>query len=385
MSLRPTDADLDAADRRGDPPADAVAGAAAADPAVWADLTRALRHGSTHAQTPAVRDFTRGLEALTAAADPARLAEGELVSHTSSQAVHVLDVGAGALISSYRAPRTSHILMGTGRLTRDATHRLTDTARWMAAASVPGGLERGAEGYVLTGHVRVGHAAARLAVQRQVAQGHPVPDLPDGAVPISQVDSLRTWLDFTLVAPRSAEALGHGVTAAEYRRFLEHWRYLGALLGVEPGLLAHVVDRASAEDLHDRIDARTAPPTQDCRDLTAAGLGALAGELAKLGPIPLWYTTFIMSLSSRAMLGDDLADALGVRRYGPATAALRPLAFANRTWRSLLRRSPALWRAGVERNVRATLVFLAQARETAAGQAPAASAGTRRPAVSTAT
>lgn len=354
------DAALEAADRRGDPLADAVARAAADDPAVWADLGRGLQRGHHQARTPSVRALLREVEDLTAAAAPEMLVEGELVSHTSPQAVHVLDVGAGALISTYRAPRTSHVLVGTGRLTGDAPRRLTDTARWLSAASLPGGLLVGALGYVLTGQVRVGHAAARLTTVRRLEAGDPVPDLPEGSVPISQLDMARTWLDFTYVAPRAAHALGFTVTDAEYARFLTYWRHLGELLGVERWMTDPVVDRHSAGHLHALIDARTAAPTPACRDLTTAGLDVLAAELSRLTPVPIRVARPLVTLASRTMLGDDLADALGIGTSAALTSLPRPLAWVARTHREVRRRDPQQWRAAVERNVQASREFLVQ-------------------------
>lgn len=351
---------LEAADRRADPLADAVARSAADDPAVWADLRRGLQQGQHQTRTPSVRALLQEMEDLTAAADPEVLAEGELVSHTSPQAVHVLDVGAGALISTYRAPRTAHILVGTGRLTADAPQRLTDTARWLSAASLPGGLLVGALGYVLTGQVRVGHAAARLRAVRRLEAGNPIPDLPAGAVPISQLDMARTWLDFTYVAPRAAHALGFSVTDAEYVGFLTYWRHLGELLGVERSLTDPVVDRHSAGHLHALIDARTAAPTRDCCTLTSAGLDVLTVELSRLTPVPARIARPLVTLASRTMLGDDLADALGIGASGPLTALLKPVAWVASTHREVRRRHPQQWRAAIGRNVRASREFLAQ-------------------------
>ncbi|PRY10080.1 oxygenase MpaB family protein [Kineococcus rhizosphaerae] len=326
----------------GDPLADALADAVHADPGVRRELSRALREGSQTASGP-VHAFVEHLERVSADADPDLLRAGARATFTTPQAVHVFDVGAGALISSYRPPRSATILTGTGRLVDDTHHRLTETARWLTAASLPGGLERGAEGWRATAHVRLGHALVRRSVP--------------GGTGINQFDEVRTWLDFTVVAPRSAHRLGFGLTDAEYAQFLAHWRVLGELLGISPGFIAHVVDRPSALALLQRIDALTGPPNADSRALTAAGLDALANGLTDLTRIPHRVGLTLARVVARRLQG-DLADALGVPPAGGWEHVVPVVAAVNRTRRELLRRSPSRWEAMVERNIAANRAFL---------------------------
>ncbi|WP_432544643.1 oxygenase MpaB family protein [Kineococcus sp. SYSU DK002] len=338
---------LDEAPFHGDPLADALAEAVHADPALRAGLSTALRDGSRTAPSP-VREFVADLERVADAADPDLLRAGARATFTTPQAVHVFDVGAGALISSYRPPQTATILVGTGRLVGSAHLRLTDTARWLTAASLPGGLVRGAPGWRVTAHVRLGHALVRRAVRQ--AGPH---------TPISQFDSLRTWLDFTVVAPRSAHRLGFGVTDAEYAQFLDHWRVLGELLGVHPDLLAPAVDRPSAVALLAEVDARTGPPNEDSRTLTAAGLDALATGLADLTPVPHRVGLVAARAVARRLQGEQ-ADALGVPPVGGWERLVPVVASVAGAYRALLRRRPAAWERMVERNVAANREFLAQ-------------------------
>ncbi|WP_432562565.1 oxygenase MpaB family protein [Kineococcus sp. SYSU DK003] len=343
----PDDSTLRAAQHRGDPPADAVAEALAADPGVREQLEDALRNGSAVAGHPAVAAFVAELEELADAADEELLRTGARATFTTPLAVHVFDVGAGALLSSYRPPGPAAVLTGTGRLVHGAHVRLDSTARWLSAASLPGGLRRGAQGWRSTAWVRVGHAVVRRVAARPA----------DGTLPISQFDSVRTWLDFTFVAPRSAHRLGHEVTDAEYAQFLEHWRLLGALLGVEPELIAGVVDRSGAAELHRRIDALTGPPSEDSRDLTRAGLQALAGGLADLTGIPHGVGLQLARAVGRRMQGPELADALGIAPT-PLEHAVPVVAAVARGARAVLRRSPAAWEAMVRRNITANEEFL---------------------------
>lgn len=349
----PSEADLLAAARRSDPLADALADLVLADPGAWRRLDDALHRGADHAVDEAVHDLVADLERACAAAEDEVLDEAAEPTFTVSMGVHVFDVGAGALISSYRPPTTSSILVGTGRLLgNDAHGRLLETARWLTAASLPGGTRPGHQGFVSTAHVRLGHAVVRRRVQRQ--------DPPaDGTVPLSQLDQLRTWLDFTYVAPQSAAVLGSDLTAGEYARFLRFWRHLGTLLGVEPGLTAGVVDLAGARAVHDRIDALTPPPDEAARTLTTRGLEVLATTLAELTPIPAALAVPLVEVISRAMQGDPLADALGIPRHPLLVRAVPVVAAVRRVRRERLRRTPSAWAAEIAKNTRANREFLA--------------------------
>ena len=347
----PTTAGLAAAAHRGDPLADAVADLLAADPTGWGRLDAALRHGSGTAADPAVRDLVADLERVCAAADEDVLERDAEPTFTVPMAVHVFDVGAGALISSYRPPAPATVLVGTGRLVGDAHGRLQDTAQWLTAVSLPGGTRPGARGFVTTGHVRVGHAAVRRSVARQAPPA-------DGTTPLSQFDQLRTWLDFTYVAPRCAAVLGSGLSAGEHVRFLRFWRHVGALLGVEPGLLAGIVDVAAARAVHERVDALTPPPNEDSRTLTATGLRVLAQGLTDLSPVPRALAVPLVEVVSRAMQGEELADALGIPRHPLLQRALPVVAAARAARRRRLRRDPRAWRAAIARNTAANRDFL---------------------------
>ena len=346
----PAAGDLAAAAHRGDPLADAVADVLRVDPSGWQRVDEGLRTGA--APDPAVQALLDDLEATSAAAGDHVLDRAARPTFTASSGVHVFDVGAGALISSYRAPATSTILVGTGQLVGNAHARLLDTARWLTAASLPGGTRPGRAGFVSTAHVRVRHAVVRRAVQRSSPPA-------DGTTPVSQLDQLRTWLDFTYVAPRAAALLGSGLTATEYSQFLSFWRYLGTLLGVEPHLTAGVVDRATAATLHRRIDELTPPPNEDSRTLTRHAMTALAGGLSDVTPLPGFLARPLVEVVSRTMQGAVLADALAIPRHPVLCRAVPVVAAVRRARRERLRRDPDRWAAAIARNTAANREFLA--------------------------
>ncbi|WP_345712214.1 oxygenase MpaB family protein, partial [Kineococcus glutinatus] len=304
----PSDALLRRAAGTGEPLADAVAAELDADRAVRRQHERALTAGADApaVTSPAVRALARHLEGVARAAPDAVLLEDARANFTVPFAVHAFDVGAGALVSSYRPPGAAAVLVGTGSLVGNAARRLQDTARWLNAAAVPGWLRPGEPGYVETGRVRLVHALVRRSAS--------VP----GRVEVSQLDTARTWLDFTLVAPRCAAVLGFPITEDEHRRLLRYWRVLGELLGLDPALVAGVLERRDAEDLQARIAALTPPPSADSRRLTAAGLAAIAQGLADVTGVPVPLARPAVRVVARALHGRRVSRQLGIGRTGGA-------------------------------------------------------------------
>ena len=352
--MPPSDPVLRDAATRGDPLADAVAAevearaGAGADRTVRRQFTVALAEGADApaVTSSAVRALVRQMEDAAHAAPDGVVVEDARVAHTVPLAAHAFDVGAGALVNSYRPPGPAAVLVGTGELVDDTSRRLLDTARWLTTASVPGWLRPGRPGFVATGHVRLAHALVR--------RRFPVP----GGTAVSQLDQVRTWLDFALVAPRCAGRLGLALTEEEHRALLRYWHLVGELLGVEPALVAPAVDRRSAEDLEARVVALTPPPSEDSRRLTRAGLTAIAAGLHDLTGLPAGVGLLAVQVVARAMHGPEVSDALGIPRLGGAHRLVPPVAVLLRHHRERLRRDPVAWRAAVDANIAASREFV---------------------------
>lgn len=361
---RAPDPEVDAALRVGDPLGEAVAAALAADPSLRAQVDLGLRAGLSAVEDPdpAVAALLRELEAACAAVGEDLLERGSRPYFTIPFPAHIYDLGAGALIRSYAPPEPAAVLMGTGELVERTYQRLLDTAHWINLCMLPGGLRRGAPGYIATAEVRLLHARIRNGLARA---------RPDADVlPLHQVDLARTWLDFTLVTIEAAATIGMDLTEEEQHTLYRFWRHLGRLLGIgdgaDPGLLRGVVDGASAARLERRVAAVTGPPSEDSRTLTAVGLRAIAQALHDLGRLPLWAADQLVHTVSRRMQGDELADDLGVRRHG-AALAVAPVAVAvMRAHRRALRSLPPLWSAVVGVNV-AVARWHARRRQGATG------------------
>ena len=343
------DPEVAAALRVGDPLAEAAAAALTDDPSLRAQVDLGLRAGlhALHDPHPAIAALLGELEAACAAVDDDLLERGSRPYFTIPFPAHIYDLGAGALIRSYAPPEPAALLVSTGELVERTYRRMLDTAHWINLCMLPGGLRRGAPGYVATAEVRLLHARIRNGL----ARARPGVDV----LPLHQVDLARTWLDFTLVTVEAAATIGMDLTDEEQRTLYRFWRHLGRLLGVgdgaDPGLLRGVSDGVGAARLERRLAAVTGAPSEDSRRLTEVGLGAIAQALHDLGAVPLWAAGQLVHTVSRRMQGEELADALGVRRH-PAALAVAPVAVAvMRAHRRALRRVPPLWSVVVGVNV----------------------------------
>lgn len=300
------------ATRRGDPLADAFV----ADLATLGHgrgmrmLRRACREG-----IDAVPDAPASLRALFAELDVdppwldrARIAhDSRYVGRYTRQAGIVL--GAASLVSGYANAAASRPLDMTGRYVDDAGARTVEVASWLQAVSEPDGLDRHSRGFELTVRVRVIHALVRADLARR-------PEWDDAAwgVPISQAYLAYTLVEFALIPMRAMRRIGAPYQPHEEAASYARWRYLGHLLGIEPGLLP--ADAAAQQRLEE-IYLLTRPPVDDfCRALVA-GINAdfLVPELEQVLPRRLHrHAPTAVGALERLFLGDEVADELGVPR-----------------------------------------------------------------------
>jgi hypothetical protein len=281
----------------------------------------------------AMAALLRQAEELPSWVDPAMLARGETAAHSVPRVWFELSGISSALVHTYTSPAIARLLVQTGKLTAMAPRRLVETGMWVFQATAPGGLLRGAPGYVATIQVRLLHARMRSAALKHGW------DSSEWGTPISQVDVARTWLDFTLTPFHALAVAGIGLTEAEDRDLYAYWSYIAYLLGLDEGFSRDVVDEKSAQELQDLLDSTTAPPDDDSRALTAAMVGAQV-EALSAGPRPLMSKPALEDLIHgllRRSFGDELADGLGIPPSN-ASAFLPLIALVNsqaRRWQTL--------------------------------------------------
>ncbi|MFJ2755510.1 oxygenase MpaB family protein [Nocardioides sp. NPDC087217] len=216
-----------------------------------------------------------------------------------------LAFSGGSLAHTYSSPAIAKLLVGTGRLTSTAPRRLAETGLWNASAILPGGLRRGAPGFVQTVQVRLLHARVRASA---MAHGW---DADRWGVPINQADIARTWLDFTVVPFTFLEGVGYQLTPEEESGLYRYWWYIGHLLGLDEEFFLDIEDHARAGELLDLLDSTTAPPDENSRALVGALFDAAAEALAAVPESPMGAPGW-----------RDLLNALAGRYHGEAAGPL---------------------------------------------------------------
>ena len=230
-----------------------------------------------------------------------------------------LTLGMRALMGGYAAPAGNKPLALTGRLRDAAPRRVAETLRFVTAVCAPGGMERGAPGWMISLHVRLMHAQVRRLVRLSGRW-----DSARWAEPINQHDMLATMLLFSEVYVEGLRIFGFIVSEAEAQAWIELWRYVGWVMGTELELLPR--DYAEASQLRELIEQTQGPPDADSRALAAALLaGPRIPDDAGGGARALIRARAGLSHGvCRMLMGDAVADGLGVEP-APLAAQLLPV------------------------------------------------------------
>ncbi|MCC9306819.1 DUF2236 domain-containing protein [Kitasatospora sp. RB6PN24] len=303
----------------GDPLADAVT---AELDALGKDGRRLLNQGLADGLStlgdppPAIGALLQQLETLPDWVDREALAAGDRVAHLVPPLWNTLAFSAGSLSHTYSSPSIARLLVQTGQLDTMAARRLAETSLWKISAILPGGLLRGATGYLQTVQVRLLHARIRATALKHGW------DTGRWGLPINQVDVARTWLDFTVVPYSFLAAVGFVLTEEEQRSLYEYWWYVARLLGLDEGFFLGTRSHAEASALADLLDSTSDAPDANSRVLNRALYDATAEFLAQAPRSTFTKESAqdLMNALARHFHGDAIADALGIPRSGAATA-----------------------------------------------------------------
>lgn len=272
-----------------------------------AALQRGLAEGRANVPDapPAVAALLAHAETVPHWVSPELLDEGDRTSLAVPPHWRSLAFSGGSLAHTYSSPAIARLLVGTGRLTSTAPRRLAETGLWNASSILPGGLRRGAPGYVQTVQVRLLHARVRASA---TAHGW---DAGRWGIPINQTDIARTWLDFTVVPFTFLEGVGYRLTPEEQSRLYRYWWYIGHLLGLDEEFFLDIEDHARADELLDLLDSTTAPPDENSHALVKALFDAATATLAATPESPMDATGW-----------RDLLNALAGQYHGKNAVAL---------------------------------------------------------------
>ena len=219
-----------------------------------------------------------------------------------------LTLGLRSLVYGYAAPAGNKPLALSGRLKERADRRLAETGKFITAVTALDGLRPGALGWQLVLKVRLMHAEVRRLVLGSGRWSH-----ADWSEPINQHDMLATILLFSNVFIDGIRLLGVHVTPDEADDYQHLFRWVGELIGVSPELLPG--GHAEATRLSSFILLTQGPPDDDSRELVSALLdGPLRGAKTARERKRAERQVAISRGLCRSLIGDELADALGLRR-----------------------------------------------------------------------
>jgi hypothetical protein len=215
-------------------------------------------------------------------------------------------LGTKSLVHGYASPAGNKPLVLTGRLEQQAARRLNETARFVQAVCRARGMRPMADGWQIAIRVRLIHAQVRRMILKS---GTWRADL--WGAPVNQHDMAGTSLLFSLAVIEGLKALGMHIDSDEAERYIQLWRFVGHVLGVEPEINSGSIYDATR--LAELIDAIQAAPDADSRALTRALLdSAREGAKTPTEQRNAERRVRFAEAMCRHLVGDDLADALAV-------------------------------------------------------------------------
>lgn len=272
----------------------------------WEMISRATTLGIQRVQdAPApLREFFQSVETTPTWVDWKTIERGgELLLRSGALGGIVL--GARSLVMGYASPGGNKPLALTGRLEEQAPRRLNETARFVHAVSVKGGMRPFAEGNRITIKVRLMHAQVRRMLLKS-DKWH----TEKWGIPINQHDMVATTLLFSKTVIDGLRILGMNISRDEAEDSLHLWKYVGYLIGVEEELLP--ATEREATRVADIILATQGDPDEDSKALTRA---LLRSPVEEQGDNPNARRQVQLGIvMCRELVGDHLADAMGVER-----------------------------------------------------------------------
>jgi hypothetical protein len=191
-------------------------------------------------------------------------------------------------------------------------------------------MRRFGDGFQITVKVRLMHARVRRML---LATGKW--DSTKWGVPINQHDMAATTLLFSLSVLDGLRDLGFRITDEEAHSYMQLWRYVGRVIGVDPEILP--TSEQEARDLADMMEVTMGDPDEDSRALVRAlfehAVARARNDRQRANLIR--RAQFGYGLS-RSLIGDERADKLGIprNRFRYIVPALRRVVSAAETIRT---------------------------------------------------
>ncbi|MEB3031880.1 oxygenase MpaB family protein [[Mycobacterium] nativiensis] len=309
----------------------------------------------------ALTDLLEPIAAVPDWVDWARLERG-VVAYWRGGALAGLTLNCASLAAGYQSSAAAKPLIFTGELIDRAYRRTQETARWMLAATSPGGMRRHGTGFAETLRVRIMHAAVRRRLLRSEQW-----QMEAWGVPINNTDvAYGIAGEFSTIPIRAMRDTGMHFRRDEREDIQHLWRYVGHVLGVPEPLLP--ATEARAKEMIDIKHVTDTPADDDSRALVRALIeNGAPPELMLPRPLVRLATKAIPAVLygfTRRWAGDEVADQLHI----PDT----PLKHLGAVIRPAIQLSEYARRAGLRDEVRlAARTRAGLNKMLAAGHAPA--------------
>ncbi|MBB6461116.1 oxygenase MpaB family protein [Flammeovirga kamogawensis] len=212
--------------------------------------------------------------------------------------------------------RTGQFMASKNQGLAPFTKRLMETAQFVINVMSEGGLNKSSKGIISAQKVRLMHAAIRYYLQKNHKKGHHhhVWDTEKLGEPINQEDMLGTLLSFSVFPIQGLEKLGVTVSPQEKKAYLYTWTVVGKILGVHPDIIPATFEEG--EILGQKILDEQKAPSEAGHKLTEACVEFLKAV------IPGEEFDGFPEAFMRFLLGDDLADIVGLDKHSSTKSTL---------------------------------------------------------------
>ena len=248
----------------------------------------------------ALRAFFAAIDTPPPFFDPAKTCAGSRAFHKYSDAFFV-GLVLDAVITGFTTAVSKAFFM-TGR-TLNNLRRVKQNTRHLVEITMPGGLDRLGDGWKLSVRIRLVHAQVR----RLLLESNQWDVAADG-VPLHAAHMALAATGFSAVNLRAVDKLGIHLTDEERESFMHIWRYAAWLIGVPEEILFDSEDDAIAlKDIAYQCEPR---PKKESIALAHGNISIIPELVGIEEPAKQKRLTDFLFRTSRALMGDELADAL---------------------------------------------------------------------------
>ena len=250
---------------------------------------------------PALRAFFDEMESPPDWVDIDSFTPGIRMFHRNSRLVLGAFVG-GVLVEGF-STNISKSFFITGRVRDSGVRRLKQNNRHMIELFVPGGMDRGGDGWKLSVRIRLVHAQVRRLLNESGDW-----DREAWGEPISAAHVGFAISAFSARLLKHLRSLGAVFSDDESESFMAVWRYSGLLMGIPETILYETEEEALRIFEIGRL----------CEPPPAPEAASMAHSLVNSAPLVIGIddpharhslSRYVFSVS-RALIGNELADAL---------------------------------------------------------------------------